>query len=459
MYQARHQARDWVSEKSTVKIAEFSAQWEGRTIEGGLPLRRFLGGSEDRAVYLTTHGGRNAAVKLVAADPAKLARCTEAQKLSHPNLVRILAVGPCEIDGVALQYCVMERAEEDLSQVLPDRSLTAVETREMLGPALSALEYLHRQGFVHAHVKPSNIMAVDDCLKISSDGLVKAGTKHSGPLTPYDPPELANGIASAAGDVWSLGITLSEVLTQRLPANGAVPQGLPEPFATIVRGCLDPNPATRSTIPQISSLLAPAEAPSIPRRKRIAPVGVMVLLALIVIIVAGVIFMHSDTSLPTPGKPVEAAKAPEPQTTPLPAPTPEPKQTATVIPPPPIEKKPEPTPVSEKPVAAQETTPAAPVSGILAQPSPDITDQARETIRGKVKFSLRVDVAPSGAVTDAKVDSAGASKYFADRALAAVRQWKFEPVTVNGSEVGQRWRVRFEFVKNGTKVQPQRLSP
>jgi TonB family protein len=102
---------------------------------------------------------------------------------------------------------------------------------------------------------------------------------------------------------------------------------------------------------------------------------------------------------------------------------------------------------------------AVPASGILSQPLPEITEQAQSTIRGKVKFTLKVDVAPSGSVTDVRVDSNGASKYFADRAIAAVRQWKFEPVSVNGSEVGQRWRVHFEFVKGGAKVQPQRTSP
>jgi hypothetical protein len=56
-------------EKSTVRIAEFSGTWEGRTIEGGFPLRQFLGAGENSAVFLTTHEGRNAAIKLLPADP------------------------------------------------------------------------------------------------------------------------------------------------------------------------------------------------------------------------------------------------------------------------------------------------------------------------------------------------------------------------------------------------------
>jgi TonB family protein len=335
----------------------------------------------------------------------------------------------------------MERAEEDLSQVLPDRPLTAVEGREMLVPTLSALEYLHRQGLVHAHLKPSNIMAVEDHLKISSDGL----NDRSVP-TPYDPPE--QGL-SAAGDIWSLGITLVEVLTQRLPSNGIAPD-LPEPFAEIARGSLKRNAADRITIPQISNLLTPSGSPAIPRKRRRLPVGVFILLALVVITVAGVIFMHSETGTPAPAPQApEVVKTPEPQPPP-PQLTPEPKRTAKATKPPVPEPKSEPAP---------EPASAAPVSGIVSQPLPEITDQARNTIHGKVKFNIKVDVSPSGAVTDAKIETSDASKYFGERALAAVRQWKFEPVSANGSQVGQRWRVRFEFLKSGTKVQPQRVAP
>src|SRR5580658_4346627 len=229
------------SEKPIVRIAEFSAQWEGRTVDA-FPLRQILGSGEASAVFLTTHDGRNAAIKLIPADPqndqARLAQWQDAQKLSHPNLIRIFSTGRAELDGQPLLYIVTDRAEEDLSEVLPDRSLTAVEAREMLEPTLSALEYVHRLGFVHTRLQPSNIMAVEDCLKISSDTLLRAGTKDSSPATPYDPPERATDAVSPAGDIWSLGVTLVEVLTQRRPSNGIVPADLPEPFAGIARGCL-----------------------------------------------------------------------------------------------------------------------------------------------------------------------------------------------------------------------------
>ncbi|HTB12814.1 MAG TPA: TonB family protein [Bryobacteraceae bacterium] len=444
-----------------MRIAEFSAQWEGRTIEGGFPLRQHLGAGESSSVFLTTYAERNAAVKLIPADPqtadAQLLRWREAAKLSHINLLRIFATGRCELDGMQLLYIVTERAEEDLSQVLPDRSLTAVEAREALEPTLSALDYIHRQGFVHAHIKPSNIMAVEDRLKISSDGLVRPNAAAATPPTPYDPPEKT---LTPAADVWSLGVTLIEILTQRLPANGTVPSSLPEPFNEIANACLKRNPVDRATVPQIQNLLTPAPTPVVLRKRRYTPVGVLIILGLVVVTVAGVMIMHSDTGASGPVQ-ATATKPPEPQAQPAPQPQEQPKQVApkqvaSAAPP-----KSEPTPEPANPSAPEPPMPSVttPVSGIVAQPLPEIMDKARNSIHGRVRLTVRVDVAPSGTVTDAKLESAGASKYFGERALVAVRQWKFEPVSVNGSEVGQRWRVRFEFQKSGIKAQPQRLAP
>jgi TonB family protein len=180
-----------------------------------------------------------------------------------------------------------------------------------------------------------------------------------------------------------------------------------------------------------------------------------------------VMFMHTDTNTPVTATAPDAVSTPTPQAAaPAPEVRQEPKQVAKAAKPTPAPKQPETKqletkqPENKQPAAAPETAaPAVPVSGIIEQPLPEIMDRARNSIHGRVRFTVRVDVSPAGTVTDAKVESGGASKYFGDRAVAAVRQWKFEPVSVNGSQVGQRWRVRFEFVKSGTKVQPQRVSP
>src|SRR2546422_7576287 len=139
----------------------------------------------------------------------------------------------------------MEYAGEDLSQMLPHRPLTPAEARDMLAPALDALAYVHGKGFVHGHMKPANIMAIDDQLKLSSDGLCRMGESSGGRRKPrvYDPPEAARGTISPAGGVLSLCMTLVEALTQRLAGLGGEGQGgtaLPEtgaaPFPGFARG-------------------------------------------------------------------------------------------------------------------------------------------------------------------------------------------------------------------------------
>jgi TonB family protein len=440
-----------------VKIAEFSGEWEGRTIDSSFPLRQFLGAGESSAVFLTTYQTRPAAIKLVHTEPqsadAQLSRWRAASKLSHPNLIKIFNTGRCELDGMALLYVVMEHADENLSQVLLERPLTTSETRAMLEPTLAALDYLHRQGFIHAHLKPSNIMAVDDQVKISSDGLCRQGTTCLNPPTAYDRADRAKGDISPATDIWSLGMTLVEVLTQHLPEGGRVPADLPEPFAAIASHCLDRNAADRWTIAQISLRLGIPSPVAVSKRRYIPPVGVMILLGLLIVLVVGVIVKYSDIGAAAPAvssavskeAPREVPKG-DPRPIPTTTATSEPAKTVAPVKPPPATQAPEPDP-------PQQSAPLDP-----AQPMPEVTDQARRTIHGRVVVDVTADVDPSGAVTDAKLDHSG-SKFFGKSALKAIRQWKFKPVAVDGRETAQQWRVRFEFRSTGTKVEPQRLSP
>ena len=161
-------------------MTEAWKQWEGQVVNGEFHLRQYLGGCENSAVFLTEHGERKlqkAAIKLIPASPEKaelqLFRWELAAKLSHPHLIRLLQMGRCHLGNMGLVYVVMEYAEENLSQILPHRPLTPVEAREMLEPILDALAYVQGQGFVHGHIKPPNIMSVEERLKISSDGLCR----------------------------------------------------------------------------------------------------------------------------------------------------------------------------------------------------------------------------------------------------------------------------------------------
>ncbi len=257
-------------------MTEASKQWEGQIVDGIFPLRQYLGGSDHSVVFLTEHGKdkpQKAAIKLFPADPAttdaQLLSWESASKLSHPNLLRLINAGRCVVDGNDLLYLVMEYAEEDLADILPQRALTAEETRDMLCPVLDALEYLHGKGLVHGDLKPANILATGDRLKLSSDAISRIGEAQSASKRAgvYDPPEAISGMLTAAADVWSLGTTLVEVLTQHLPdwqpgpnREPVVPANLPAPFLEIARQCLRLEPQRRISVAEIAARLNPGAA-------------------------------------------------------------------------------------------------------------------------------------------------------------------------------------------------------
>src|SRR5260370_15274510 len=189
-------------------------------------------------------------------------------------------MGRCQLENNAYLYVVMEYADENLSLVLSSRPLTAAETREMLPPGLDALRYLHGKGFVHGHLKPANIMATGDQLKVSTDGVVRADQVSGAGFTPslYDPPEARSTGLSPAGDVWSLGMTLVEVLTQRPPVREAtpggellLPQSLPVPFSDIARHCLRRSPEERWSLDQIACRLEQPASSAPPTPQTVAP--------------------------------------------------------------------------------------------------------------------------------------------------------------------------------------------
>jgi TonB family protein len=258
-------------------------QCEGQVVEGGFQLVQHLGGSDHSVVFLTERGeskAEKAVIKFIQTDVAKaelqLSRWKQAAQLSHPNLIKLFETGRCHLAGMDLLYVVMEYASENLAHFLPQRPLSPEETRDMLEPFLNTLMYLHGRGFVHDRIKPGNILAIDNQLKLSSDSLCRSGEARVGNEKPdaYSAPESAEGKTSAAGDVWSLGVTLVETLTQRLPERGAsqapeqeelpVEETLPQPFLDIARHCLQPAPRRRWTVAEISTRLNPAAAPAAP---------------------------------------------------------------------------------------------------------------------------------------------------------------------------------------------------
>jgi TonB family protein len=479
-------------------MTETATQWVGQVVDGKYQLGQFVGATDHSAVFVTECAQpdvRKAVIKLVPADAVEasgqLGRWKQAAKLSHPNLIRIFDMGRCELDGTPVLYVVMEGADENLASVVAKRPIAVDEARDILGPLVEALGYIHGKGFVHGHIKPANIMALDEQLKISSDGLCRIGDSGGclGKPSPYDSPEAVGGRISPAGDVWSLGMTLSEALTQRLPVwertnqgDPAPPSTIPAEFLEIARHCLRRDPQLRWSIADIaarthgSAAAAPKQTQtdekpqvSFAMPQYVVPVAAIGLA--LVIVLALVMFLKHR--LPGPQPPAVAVEQPAPQPK---TQIPPPKQEArSAVPQTPQKPAQPPNNQKEVPSVAQPAPPTPPPSiqnqaavtsqagfvpgAVLHQVLPDAPQRARNTIQGKVRVSVKVHVDESGSVTNAAFLAPGPSKYFADRALEAAQLWKFRPAKVNGQNVPSDWILRFEIDPNAINVYPTQAAP
>jgi len=365
----------------------------------------------------------------------------------------------------------MEYAEENLSQILPERALTAEETRGMLPPILRALQFVHDKGFVHGHIQPSNILAVADQVKLSNDTLGMAGERRGSEraTNAYDPPEAATGASSTAADVWQLGMTLIEVQTQHLPvwdrariSAPQVPAAVPEPFREIAGHCLQVAAGQRWTVGEILhqveadrleavrrgservSPTGPAQRSSQPhaqttktdsatareaQRKEFRKWPYWLGLAAVVVVAFFLIARpktsnHSSDEQSTQAQPSSAPEGPQSAQT---------------------------SPGDTNNVTASHDN----QNGVVRQVMPQVSASARRTIQGTIKVRVRVEVDAAGNVAKTKLELSGPSKYFSRVAMEAAREWKFVPAPA-GESGAREWKLQFAFSRAKTGVSATR---
>ena len=450
--------------------------WKGQTIDGKFPLLEWLGGSTHSAVFRTQLPGTTtqpAAIKLVRADRPDAAQQIAAWRglvtLSHSRLLRIFHAGHCQMSGAPWLYVVTEYAEENVDQVLPVRPLSMSEVGELLPPVIEALSFLHSKHLVHGRLKPSNICAVKNQLKLTTDSVHPAAQPFPPySLTAYDAPESESGKLSPAADLWSLGMTLVAAFDQRPltwsrlnTLDPVVPKSIPAPYGQIARECLRMNPEDRCTLSRLRDLVhqqPPQPSPPVP--KGTAPKKVIAPLVAVLVVGAVIFALRSKHSTPAERPtvaPAEQQQVPAAeQATSNPAdqkPTAYEAKTDVAAPAAATHETVPKTQSSPKsPVRVVESTPITP--GIVKQVLPQVPLSARETIHGKVRVKVQVQVGPNGDVSDASFVSPGPSRYFARLAMEASRQWKFQPGGVNGQTTPNQWLLEYRFGRTSTEVTP-----
>ena len=219
---------------------------------GRYEIRSLLGAGGMGEVYLAHDRklDRTVALKILPAEVAQdqkrmqrfIQEAKAASALNHPNIITIHEVE--QID--ATHFIATEFIDgETLRQRLARGRMKLSEALDISMQVAAALAAAHAAGIVHRDIKPENIMLRrDGYAKVLDFGLAKLMERETGALdteaptqalvntdpgtvmgtVAYMSPEQARGLeVDARTDIWSLGVTLYEMVAGRMPFEGATP--------------------------------------------------------------------------------------------------------------------------------------------------------------------------------------------------------------------------------------------
>ena len=153
---------------------------------------------------------------------------TEAQAaagLMHPNIVNVYDVGS---EG-GIYYIVMELVEGITLKKYIEKKVR-LSSKEAVSIAIqisNGIEAAHNNHIIHRDIKPQNtIISKEGKVKVTDFGIAKAATNNTvssnvmGSVHYTSPEQARGGFSDERSDIYSLGITMFEMLTGRVPFNG-----------------------------------------------------------------------------------------------------------------------------------------------------------------------------------------------------------------------------------------------
>jgi serine/threonine-protein kinase len=248
----------------------------------------------DRPVALKVLSANLAADPIVAQRFEREARALAAA--AHPSVVAVFDVSPGDPETGREPFYVMELCDGGtLADRLSEKGrLDPADLAPALASVAQGLAELHRRGVVHRDVKPANIVYSGDRPKLADFGLARSEEQDLTTLTAkgmtvgtlaYLAPELLAGSpATAASDIYALGVTAYQGLTGRLPKEAAsigelienrtkkaaaVSAAAPElsRFDRPIRKALAVDPEARPDADELAAALTAALAGAAPPRR------------------------------------------------------------------------------------------------------------------------------------------------------------------------------------------------
>lgn len=150
-----------------------------------------------------------------------------AARLSHPNIVRVYDVGADgDINFIVMEYIHGDTLKKAIKEKAPFDSRSTINVAIQVA---SALSQAHKGHIVHRDIKPQNILVgTDGVVKVTDFGIARAATattmtttaNAAGSVHYFSPEQARGGYVDEKSDIYSLGITMFEMITGVLPFQG-----------------------------------------------------------------------------------------------------------------------------------------------------------------------------------------------------------------------------------------------